>query len=211
MPFVPVPNTIEVQSVFELDGQIVENTSYWEKTGGWGAPEISTFLDDVRSVIVEDLLPVLSSTIKLVRMIGTLLDAVDAISLTLSVSPPAAGGDSTDPLPNNASYTVSFLTANRGRSFRGRNYIAGLTNGVQLDGNHVTDTFRSALLVYYSDLRAVGADNGITMVVVSRFSGVDGDGKPIPRTTGVTTPITSFATFDTVIDSQRRRLPGRGQ
>jgi len=48
-------------------------------------------------------------------------------------------------------------------------------------------------------------------VVVSRFSGVDADGHPIPRTTGVSTLVASVAIVDPVIDSQRRRLPGRGQ
>jgi len=47
--------------------------------------------------------------------------------------------------------------------------------------------------------------------VASRFSGVDGDGKPIPRTAGVVTPISNVIVVDRVLDSQRRRLPGRGQ
>lgn len=211
MPFVPVPNTLAIQVVYELDLQVVENTLYYEKSTGWDATSISEFLNTIRMTIETELLPVLSSTLKLVRVIGTLLDAVDAISLTLSVSPSVAGGDSTDAMASNESFTISFLTASRGRSFRGRNYIAGLTQGIKFDANHVTSTFRTALLAAYTELRAIGADDGAQMVVVSRFSGVDADGKPIPRVTGVTTQITGFATYDTVIDSQRRRLPGRGQ
>jgi hypothetical protein len=49
-------------------------------------------------------------------------------------------------------------------------------------------------------------------VIASRFSGVDPDtGKPIPRTAGVTTNVITVVAADLVIDSQRRRLPGRGQ
>jgi len=44
------------------------------------------------------------------------------------------------------------------------------------------------------------------------FGGVDPDtGKPIPRAEGVTTPVQSVVITDTIVDSQRRRLPGRGR
>jgi hypothetical protein len=210
MPFVPVPNTIEVQTIFELDGQIVENTSYFEKTTGWDFASVSAWLTSMRSLVETELLPTLSSGLKLVRLIGTLLDAVDALSLVQNVSPPVSGSDTGEGLPNNSAFTITFLTAGRGRSMRGRNYVCGLTTTHQLDPNHVTDTFRSAILNYYDQLRAAGSDDGILMVVVSRFSGKDSEGRPIPRVTGVTTTITGFTTYDNVLDSQRRRLPGRG-
>jgi hypothetical protein len=47
--------------------------------------------------------------------------------------------------------------------------------------------------------------------VASRFSGVDSNGKPIPRSEGIGTPITSVTVVDPIIDNQRRRLPGRGR
>jgi hypothetical protein len=211
MPFVPVADTLLVESVFNYDGQIVENTSYFTKEGGWDEASVSSFLDDIRALIETDLLPFLSTIIQLIRVVGTLLDAADALSLTLNVSPPVSGSDSASPLPNNSSYAITFQTAGRGRSKRGRNYIAGLTTGSRGSTNTVTSTFRTNVLAYYDALLALGTANGATMVVVSRFSGVDVDGNPIPRVAGVVTPITGFGTADMNLDAQRRRLPGRGE
>jgi len=210
MPFVPVPNTLMVETVFEQGGQIVENTSYWERPDGWSLEVVQGFIGAVRTLIQEELMPLLSTTIQLVRLVGTLLDAADALSYTLTVSPPFGGSAAGTALPNGSSYTISFLTAGRGRSNRGRNYIAGIPVTGTVDNNHVDPDFRTGLLSFYESLRALGVPSSTFMVVVSRFSGVDGDGKPIPREVGVTSTITSFATFDDVLDSQRRRLPGRG-
>jgi len=165
----------------------------------------------VRSLIETDLLPLLSTLTQLVRVVGTLLDAADSLGLVLNVSPPVAGSAAGFPLPNNDSYVITFNTAARGRSGRGRNYILGLTTSDQLTANTVTSGFRTGLLAYYTALKALASENGAEMVVVSRFSGVDADGDPIPRAEGVARAITSFSTADTTLDSQRRRLPGRGQ
>jgi hypothetical protein len=45
---------------------------------------------------------------------------------------------------------------------------------------------------------------------VSRFSGVDEDGRPIPRVAGISTVVLSYGVTDNNLDSQRRRLAGRG-
>jgi len=204
MAFVPVPNTVMVESIYEWNGQVVENTAYFEFTpGAPTAGDVLDLLNEIRTVIQEELMPLLNETIALVRLVGTLLTAIDSLSTTLNVSPPFAGSSAGESLPNNVTYCISFITNARGRSFRGRNYVPGLGNG-QVDGNNIVSTTRTALLAYYSTLKAAVSELSWEMVVVSRFE----DG--VARTTGVTTPITTFTTFDTVVDSQRRRLPGRG-
>lgn len=205
MAFVSVPNTIEVETVFEIDGQICENTAYFEGIGGAPSLEaVSSFLSDMKSLIETDLLPLLASSVKLVRLVATLLDAVDSFSTILAVSPPSEGGASSEGMPNNVAYCITFLTDLRGRSFRGRNYISG----IPIDGalvNTVSGTFRTGVLAYYSALKALSFDDDLRMVVVSRFA------DHAPRVTGVTTPVTGFTTYDAILDSQRRRLPGRGR
>jgi hypothetical protein len=211
MPFVPVPDTVMVEAVFELHGQVVENTYYFVSAVPWTEVNITSLLDELRIVITSTLLPLLSSAITLVRMVGTLLDAADALKIVMAVPAGAAGGQASAGLPNNSAYVVTFNTTGRGRSGRGRNYISGLCTVQETDANTVTSAFRTGLLAFYSELKAAASEIAATMVVVSRFSGVDADGKPIPRTVGVTKAITSFTTADLTLDSQRRRLPGRGQ
>lgn len=203
MAFVPVPNTVQVEAVYEWNGQTVENVFYVESTAAWDENGITAILELVRDTIAQDLIPTLSSAIQLVRLVGTLLTAIDSISVTLNVSPPIGGEVVAESLPNNVSYTITFLTAQRGRSFRGRNYVPGLTID-HVVSNTITPATRTALLAFYETLQAAIVSSGYTMVVVSRVSG------GVERATGVTTPIIGFTTFDTTVDSQRRRLPGRG-
>lgn len=203
MAFIPVPNTVQVEAVYEWNGQLVENTFYVESTAAWSASGIGDVLVLIRDIIEDDLLPLLSSSLQLVRLVGTLLDAVDAVSVTLNVSPPLAGGVAAESLPNNVAYTVTFLTSQRGRSFRGRNYVPGLTID-SVTANTISATVRVGLLAFYNALRDAIVGSGYQMVVVSRRT------NNAPRTTGVTTPIIDFTTYDTNLDSQRRRLPGRG-
>jgi len=203
MPFIPVPNTVMVEVVYEWDSQVVENTFYVESSAAWNEAGVSAILELIRDIIVTDLMPLLNTTIQLVRLVGTLLDAVDSVSVVLAVNPPVGGSNATESVPNNVSYTITFLTAQRGRSFRGRNYVPGLSVN-QYTGNQIESAARTGLLDFYTTLRAAISESNYTMVVVSRYS------NGAPRTTGVTTPITGFTTYDTTLDSQRRRLPGRG-
>jgi len=204
MPFVPVPNTVEVEVVYELFGQVVENTLFYEFTTTPSETDIAALLDAVKSVMVDQVLPLLSVAIKLVRLVGTLLDAVDSLQVISVLSTPAAGGVSGGVVPNNTAYCLSLKTASRGRSARGRNYIAAIPQSSLLTANTVTSGLRTGLVDAYGSLIGVGADLGAAWVIVSRFTGGS------PRTTGVTTPVTAVDTFDDVLDSQRRRQLGRG-
>lgn len=209
MAFVPVPNTIEVDVNYLLDGQVVQNTMYFENTEPWTIAEIGIFLDGLNSIITEELMPLLSSSIQLFELVARLLDTASSIGFTFSLPTPVSGGRADEMLPSNVTYTISFRTGLTGRSFRGRNYIPGLSVD-SVDNNTIDADTRTGLLAYYSAVKAYASEYGAPMVVVSRYSGIDADGDPIPRVTGVTTPIVSFGTADTTVDSQRRRLPGRG-
>ena len=211
MAFVPVPNVVQVDTIFLLDGQRVENTSYWFQETGWDLSQIDAWLTDMNTVIQTSLLPFLTSSIQLIELVARLLDTASSIGLSYVPDPIPSGSVAAEALPNNDTYTISFKTGLTGRSFRGRNYVPGLTID-SVVSNNITSAFRTALLAYYNALKAQASASGITMVVVSRYSGVNPiTRKPIPRVEGVSTPITTFTTFDTVVDSQRRRLPGRGR
>ena len=213
MPFVPVPNTVEVQSVYELDLQVVENTMWFEHTGPVEAADVTALLVAVRDAIETNLLPLLSTTIKLVKLIGTLMDAVDSLSLVLAVSPAATGGNSAAPAPSNVSYAIQFASASRGRGTRGRNYVPVLQEA-EITQNTINPTLRSQLVAAYQAVGGAGADAGFQHVIAHRFSGstiVAGKKVSTPLTVGVTFPVTTYLTADGIIDSQRRRLPGRGR
>jgi hypothetical protein len=209
MPFVPVPNTLQVDVLYLWDGQRVENTLYFEEPDGWDAPSIGVFLGELRTLISEELMPLLSVSIQFIELVGRLLDTASSVGVVLSVTPTISGSNPVEAVPNNVTYTVSFRTGLTGRSFRGRNYVPGIPNDA-VTGNTIEAGFRTGVLAFYDALMALATVEGVIWVVVSRFSGVDGSGNPIPRAAGVTTPVISVGTADLTVDSQRRRLPGRG-
>jgi hypothetical protein len=101
---------------------------------------------------------------------------------------------------------VSFRSALSGRSFRGRNYIPCLTNS-QVTGNLIDVSWQGDIINAYAELLFGGGalPAGWVWVVVSRFT------NNLPRVTGIFSEVFSVLVTDTIVDSQRRRLPGRGK
>lgn len=212
MPFVPVPNTVMVEIRYLLDLQHIENTLYFESATAPDPTSIAALLDAVFDWWDANLQPLIPVAVELSELVGTDLTSATGPQVSISPAGPPLGAVNDPSLPNNVSLAISFRTALRGRSFRGRNYHPALWETGVIK-NTVQDTIVAAIQAAYSALitDAGVAAAGFTWVVVSRFSGVDGDGKPIPRVTGVTTPVISALVVDPTIDSMRRRLPGRGR
>jgi hypothetical protein len=77
--------------------------------------------------------------------------------------------------------------------------------------SEVSDVLVGEYVAAYDLLRTAPPSPADDWVVVSRFSGVDAEGHPIPRAAGVVNIITAVLAVDNTVDSQRRRLPHRGQ
>jgi len=201
--FVPVPNTAQINVVYEQDGQEVENVLYYTKTTTPTLEDLGALVDVVNAYIRDTLIPILATTIKLVRTVGVLLDVIDGLQVINTTGLPASGGDANPALPNSVAFCISVRTANRGRSFRGRNYIPGLAEDL-VTGNTVHSSTAAGLVSIWDGLTAIAGDDGWARTVVSRVNA------GVPRTVGVATPVTNVLAVDNTVDSQRRRLPGRG-
>lgn len=204
MPYVPVPDTLQAELRFTWAGQQVENTLYF--TGSAGVtPSLATDLGDALiGWWTGQFAPIMSNTLTLVEVFLTDLTTNTSFTVSDTSGLPVTGASTTDSEPNNVSLCVSFRTVQRGRSGRGRNYVPGLTEA-QVNGNVVGATTISDITGAYSILLGAGSFvAGLQWVVVSRFhNGVE-------RTTGLAIPITTVLVVDNIVDSQRRRLPGRG-
>lgn len=153
-----------------------------------------------------------ANVVTLRQVLATDISVAGGLSVIGTTGLPTTGGNNTTGYPNNVTLAVKWGTGLAGRSFRGRTYHIGLVI-TQVDTNdNVVASELNAIVGAYDALRTAldNATLGVEMVVVSRYSGVDANHKPIPRVTGITTPI-SGVSADPVTDSQRRRLPGRGQ
>lgn len=200
MSFIPTINCIKVVIIGDLLGQqIVIDISIGTPT----APSISD-LDDaadaVESWIDTELLPLLTTSL--------LIEEIKAYDMSSSTAPVVshfislAGDVVATSVQNNVALVASFRTDNRGRSGRGRNYIAGLPNNI---GDTVKTTVgkAAAIAAAYSALNSYLAPLGFEHIVVSNFTG------GAARLAGLKQTVNEYI-VNVDYDSQRRRLAGRG-
>jgi len=103
--------------------------------------------------------------------------------------------------PNNAAMVISLKTANRGRSYRGRNYIPAVPSSFLQDANHITTTAAEDLQEAYELLATQLAAANYLHVVLSRQE------NGVRRTVGVATPVITYI-GKTRIGTMRRRVVG---
>jgi hypothetical protein len=110
------------------------------------------------------------------------------------------------PSPNNVTTVMTLRTSVGGRSGRGRIYHVGIPNNHYI-GDILNATDRAGLVTAYDALKTLapsGASPEFQLVVVSRYANL------AQRATGIKNRVTSI-TNDGIMDSQRRRLTGRGR
>lgn len=201
MAFIVVPNTLYLQVFYLQDGQQTQNGIYFDKSPDWTLSDINLAVDAFSTAWELQVMPELSQDIEMRGVKGTDLGNQFAAVVEKDLVTPVAGGRTADMLPNNCSWCISFKTQQRGRSRRGRIYIPGIPEN-EVSANTISLTWStlilSALNGVVSAVELTGS--GIRHVVVSRTTS--------PATV---TPVSEIGAFDRTIDSQRRRLPGRGQ
>jgi hypothetical protein len=211
MPFIEAAKVILIEVRMMLDSQKVENTLWAHTIDTVDGTTLAAAATAVKDWWVSDYGPLVSDLVTLREVVATDQTIETGPQVTIS-GEGAAGGQIGGCMPNNVTLSVSFHTTSRGRSFRGRNYIVGIPVEQLATTNAVEATWAAGFPTAYEALREALDAVDWTWGVLSRFSGVEPDtGKPIPRASGLFTPIVSATLADLTIDSQRRRLPGRGQ
>jgi len=203
MDYIPVPNTVQVDMFQLWDGQAVENVLHFQPT-----PTVNPILmNDLAAHLVTwwnaNIKPNVPTNLQLSAIKLTDLTTQTGTVITYGTGLPIVGTNASPSLPNNCALVITKRTGLRGRSFRGRIYQPGMIEGA-VTGNSVAASYVTTFVNAYGLIRnfSVGATPW-DMVVVSRKQG----GQWL--VVGETNDVTTF-TSDGVIDSQRRRLPGRG-
>lgn len=205
MAFIPVANTAQCELIYNYQGQICQNVLHFEYVSTVGGTELVNLANDLISWYTASIAVRVNDQVELTGVVAIDMTAQNAEAVEVGASVTGSRGTPTvNPLPNNVTVAVKKVTGLRGRSYRGRLYHVGLDDA-QVSGNVLDSTTASGFASGYNALVVYPwTDTGWTYVVVSKYSG------NAPRTAGVTTPVLSH-TVDLTIDSQRRRLPGRGQ
>src|SRR3954464_12850577 len=203
MPFVPVPGAYQVNIRMRLQDQLVENVFGVRSDDG----EAPLSMADIANVFLDwwstELAPQVSDQLILHEIQVRDLASEDAGSYLLTPEGTVTGTAGGGSAPNNVAFCVTAKTASVGRSARGRTYIPGVPKGL-ITISTVSSGWASAVVAAMNQLLTLLEPINAVNEVISRIhAGVE-------RLTGLTTVVVRYAAFDMTVDSQRRRLPGRG-
>jgi len=201
--FIPAPDTARVRMIYSQDAQTVMNVFYFTKSGGWDSGSLHDLADVVSAAWTTHMKVLQSNGLTLETIEATDVSVDAGAQYTLSVG--ASGTHTAPALPNNVTWAIKFTSGLTGRSNRGRMYFLGLVED-QVDSNTVTIAASSGILTGIEGFFAeIQADEDAFHVIVSYCNA------GAWRTTAVTNEVSGYSYFDTTVDSQRRRLPGRGR
>jgi len=200
--FQPAPGIAKVEMRFTHQAQKVENVFHVRQSGAATVASLTAiaelFKNAWRTVISTEV--VLVATLD--SVVVTDLSVVNGLAVVDTALLPSAGQRNEADLPMNVTIAISWHTGLAGKSFRGRTYHVGIPQSVTV-GSRINAAYHTGLVNVYEYLRSNAASSGTPMVVLSRRTA------KAFRANAIGTDITSMS-LDDVLDSQRRRLPGRG-
>lgn len=193
-PVFPTAYQVEVRGL--LFGQQVENVWHCQGDDPFD-PGTASGIAGIFQTAYAGLMAPLSENYTVREIFVHNLAGTASGEFTLAIIPAQAGGEPVGSEPGNVAFCVSLRTALAGRRFRGRKYIAGLPTG-SVVANELDASIANTLLTEIDLLRVNLASNSTPMCIFSP--------------TGLTlVPVTAVTFVDLVVDSQRRRLTGRGR
>jgi len=210
MPFIPAENGIKVELNYLTQGEVAANVFYLRNSNPVNAGILSDLGIVVRDWWIGNIKPLTTQSTNLQNIVLTDLTEENSFQVTISSGLPSIGTAGDDPLPNNVTVVTKLTTGLTGRSNRGRSYFVGMdAQYLGFGSQTVTSDFADDLGEAWEALLTALASTDARLVIASFYSGVDTDGKPIPRAAAVMNNVIE-ASVNPELDSQRRRLPGRG-
>jgi len=205
MAFIPVTDTARVELVYSVFQQVCENVIYVENAAPWTDVTLDTLGEVVANWWGSEMAAYISDSVTLSLVRLTDMSEADSFQVEVTPSSGNVGTRTSAALPLNVTLAIKFGTGLAGRSNRGRAYVVGLTED-QVTGNEIIAARATELVEAWEALNTELHGTSIfwNHVVVSFFTG------GAPRSAGVKRNVVNYST-DAFVDSQRRRLSGRGQ
>lgn len=203
MAFIPVPNTVKVTLEWLIGGQIVAITLSFTRADAPTVANMNDLLTQLESWRATTLNPLIGTGAVAQRWVATDQTSASGPVVEKPITTSATGGMAGTNQANNVTVACTFITALRGRSYRGRVYEPALTSNQVLNSVAISASAATAITAAYALLNTALLSTGYAHSVASRYA------NNAPRVTGVATPVTAYRT-EVNIDSQRRRLARRG-
>lgn len=203
MAFQAVPETVEIDRIYTLNGVLVQNVYYAQLSGGYGQADIQALADKIDLVFPTTFVTEHPAEAIYVRTeVRGLADPNDIVA-----EQGLSNGPGTHPsvaLPNNVTFSIKKTSGLTGRTARGRTFWIGVpTNILQAaNENLVTGVWAAGVVADVDWIRTQIATVGLwEPVLVSRFL------DKVKRPTGVTFPWTGTSNIDLQVDTHRGRMP----
>lgn len=203
MTFIPTPGCVRTDIQFSLAGQQVHNIIWCSREANWTQAEREALNSAIEAWWTATARGTFSTQLALVQITTVNQEAANAPSSTLVVSPASPGTGGATVVPNNVAACATLRTDLRGRSYRGRMYLAAALDTARLNSIQWTTAYIAQIITILGALKTAIEALGAVWVVVSKFT------NKVPRASGLKTPITAVS-CDQYMDSQRRRLGLRG-
>lgn len=199
MPAPPAPGIVALNAIWEVEGQMMENTFNYRLSGaidttvlqglateyaGWAALSVNTF----------------STVSELVKIYVVDLTSSTSDSIEYNVNPAIEGTNASGNLPNNVTFSLKRMTGHKGRSMRGRIYLIGLSENQLASGRQ--EMIDSQALNYAGHYNTLLAD------MITHQSATE---VIYHKALGTGTDVIGYGYADLFLDSQRRRLPGHNR
>jgi hypothetical protein len=203
--FIPCVNVAEVVFTWDLIAQNVVNTFHFQGSTSLNETFLENLVGELMANFIPDFTHCISANMGLASVAARDLTTPTSAFYDLHLnSADIVGTINSDSLPSNAALVVTNYTDTRGKNGRGRQYVGGLpltrlTNALTVASNEITD-----VLTAFGKLLVAANTATMAWVVLSRYF------NKAPRAAGVTYPIKAVQ-VNSAIDSQRRRLYGRGR
>lgn len=208
MAFTEFFNTVLAELIFLTPSGKAENTLWFTKPTAWSIGDAEAFAAALHTWFNDYGKFTLPDTIQLDLITITDMHTQFGFKVEYPVSPAVAGTIAGGQVPMNGTVTCSFKTAIRGRSFRGRNYVIALPRSAVVN-DQITIAHADLITEAYNNL-VPSVEGEVPFEVEHVVAGRRPLGTTPETYDGVVTPIISYIVERTV-DSQRRRLLGRGE
>lgn len=202
MAFQPVPDVIRTELRASLRGVPVENVLDFvmQPPANPSAADVTNCVNAVAAAWIQHVLPVVGSGYVLNSVYGVDLSVEGGEAFEQFMNPVEPGLLTSETLPNNSALCYTKRTTRAGRSYRGRLYLAGLTEA-QVNGNFLAAGIAAVIGNIMNFVASDMETSGFDLVVVSRRN------QKVLRPFGVYTRVDSFGLRNERLDSQRGRLP----
>lgn len=205
-PFIPAPNCASVELIYGVYSQVIENTFAVKSNAPFSASDLTALRTCFNNWDAAQWYNTRGTLVLLTRIRTKALDSISSPMEDYALPTPRGGTGSAAPLPLNVTFCFKLASGLAGRSQRGRLYLPGVVS-TAVSGNQLLGSQADAYLTRLNTLPAalLAANSNWKWGVLSYRA------NKTWRAEAQFTAITSAVYTDLNLDSQRRRLTGRGR